>query len=65
MTNKEKFEEVFRINPRIVKADFWDKEYQDLLTKCCDNCVNGGSECQIRHCIHNPKTQACIAFERR
>ena len=73
MTNREKFICVFGIDPeKAMKKKGWlDCDFVDTTTKCCDNCKrhNGtvleNLTCEAHHGIHDPRYQACIAFERR
>lgn len=72
MTNREKFYEVFGKVPNgMIAPSWWDLNFVDRTSKCCNNCSrhNGtvleNIACEAQHGIHDPRYQACIAFERR
>ena len=71
MTNREKFKEIWgHDKPEELTSEWWNWNFVDITTKCCNNCSrhNGtvleNIACETQHGIHDPRYQACIAFEK-
>ena len=68
----KKFYEVFgKVPDEVSDSEWWDLKFVDRTSKCCDNCIHHNGTvlenltCEAQHGIHDPRYQACIAFERR